>query len=395
MRILCFEIYEYLILLIIIRPMMFLVFSLAVSLLFGLANVYIYKRLIKKMVIFKYFHKFFVLVISLLFVVQAAFFMVRNNKLELLSDQVYAFLAMLYAPTYCLFFITLILDVIRLALILLGRYKKPHVFLQILLDLALVTLGAFLTYASIHDALKIPDVRTLEIKLTGLKQDLKIAVLSDIHLGKNLHEDFLEGLIVKVNEQNPDVVAILGDLVDTNPKNLESYISKLDDFKSKYGTFYVFGNHEYYHGINEVLKLLKDHTKMHILLNRNIELDFINIAGLGDLAGLQKGLFAPDLARVKADLNASKPSILLTHQPKTAVLYDLSDFDLILSGHTHGGQIFPFMFLVKLNQGFVKGLYELSDKTKLFVTSGAGFWGPSMRALAQSEIVILNLRGQE
>ncbi|ELD0124897.1 metallophosphoesterase, partial [Campylobacter jejuni] len=106
-------------------------------------------------------------------------------------------------------------------------------------------------------------------------------------------------------------------------------------------------------------------------------------------------LYAPDLARIKVDLNTSKSSILLTHQPKTALLYDLSDFDLVLSGHTHGGQIFPFMFLVKLQQGFVHGLYNLGEKTKLYVSSGAGFWGPSLRVFAPSEIVILNLKGKK
>ncbi|MCH5335958.1 MAG: metallophosphoesterase [Campylobacter sp.] len=373
--------------------MMFLIFSLVVSLIFGLANIYVYKRLIKKIFIFKYFHKIFIPILSLLFVIQASFFLLRN--VEFLSDEVYGFLAMLYAPTYCLFFMTLIIDVIKLILLLSGKYKTPHISLRILLDLIFIALGAFLTYTSIQNALNIPEVRNLELKIAGLKQDLKIAVLSDIHLGKNLHEDFLEGLIVKVNEQKPDMVMIVGDLVDTEPKNLEHYISKLDDFKSKYGTFYVFGNHEYYHGINEVLELLKNNTKMNILINENFDLGFINIAGLGDLAGLQKGIYAPDLARVKVDLDTSKPSILLAHQPKTASLYDLSDFDLVLSGHTHGGQIFPFMFLVKLNQGFIRGLYDLSEKTKLFVSTGAGFWGPSIRTFAQSEIVIITLKAQE
>ncbi|MGI7163461.1 metallophosphoesterase, partial [Campylobacter coli] len=95
------------------------------------------------------------------------------------------------------------------------------------------------------------------------------------------------------------------------------------------------------------------------------------------------------------DLNTSKASILLAHQPKTALLYNLSDFDLILSGHTHGGQIFPFMFLVKLHQGFIRGLYDLGENTKLFVSSGAGFWGPSLRVFAPNEIAILNLKGEK
>ena len=206
---------------------------------------------------------------------------------------------------------------------------------------------------------------------------------------------FLDRLIVEVNLQKPDMVVIVGDLVDTNPKELQNYISRLNDLKSTYGTFYALGNHEYYHGVDEVLNLLKEYTNMKILLNQNLDLGFINIAGLGDLAGLSKGLYAPDLARVKVDLNTSKASILLAHQPKTALLYNLSDFDLILSGHTHGGQIFPFMFLVKLHQGFIRGLYDLGENTKLFVSSGAGFWGPSLRVFAPNEIVILNLKGEK
>ena len=375
--------------------MVFLLFSLISSLIFILANVYIYKRLIKKLIIFKYFHKFFVFVLFLLSVIQASFLLIRNNTLELLNDEIYSFLSMLYAPTYCLFFMTLILDIIRLILLLLGKYKKPHISLQIFSNLFLVALGVFFTYVSINNAIKIPEIKTLDINISGLEQDLKIAVLTDIHLGKNLHEGFLEKLIVKVNQQNPDMIMIVGDLVDTKAQNFQNYISKIDDFKSKYGVFYVPGNHEYYHGINEILQTLKNNTKMHILLNQNMDLGFINIAGLGDLAGLQKGILAPDLARVKVDLNTSKSSILLAHQPKTALLYDLSDFDLILSGHTHGGQVFPFMFLVKINQGFLKGLYELNHKTKLFVSTGAGFWGPSIRVFAQSEIAILNLKAQK
>ena len=149
---------------------------------------------------------------------------------------------MLYAPTYCLFFMTLILDIIRLILLLLGKYKKPHISLQIVSNLFLVALGVFFTYVSINNAIKIPEIKTLDINISGLEQDLKIAVLTDIHLGKNLHEGFLEKLIVKVNQQNPDMIMIVGDLVDTKSSIFENYISKIDDFKSKYGVFYVPGN---------------------------------------------------------------------------------------------------------------------------------------------------------
>lgn len=374
--------------------MIFFIFSFVTLLIFGLANIYIYKRLIKKIFIFKYLYKIFAFVFTLLYLAQAIFLIFRRN--EYLSDTWYEFLAALYAPTYCLFFITLALDFIRLILMLMGKtHIKYNLTLRSLFDFAIITLAAVLIYTSINNAIRVPEIQSVDIHLAKLDRDLKIAMLTDIHLGKNLHKDFLDKLIVEVNLQKPDMVVIVGDLVDTNPKELQNYISRLNDLNSTYGTFYALGNHEYYHGIEEVLDLLKKYTNMKILLNQNLDLGFINIAGLGDLAGLSKGLYAPDLARVKVDLNTSKPSILLAHQPKTALLYDLSDFDLVLSGHTHGGQIFPFMFLVKLQQGFIRGLYNLGENTKLFVSSGAGFWGPSLRVFAPNEIAILNLKGEK
>ncbi|EAI3388682.1 metallophosphoesterase [Campylobacter jejuni] len=374
--------------------MIFFIFSFVTLLIFGLANIYIYKRLIKKIFIFKYLYKIFAFVFTLLYLAQAIFLIFRRN--EYLSDTWYEFLAALYAPTYCLFFITLALDFIRLILMLMGKtHIKYNLTLRSLFDFAIITLAAVSIYTSINNAIRVPEIQSTDIYLAKLDRDLKIAMLTDIHLGKNLHKDFLDRLIVEVNLQKPDMVVIVGDLVDTNPKELQNYISRLNDLNSTYGTFYALGNHEYYHGIEEVLDLLKKYTNMKILLNQNLDLGFINIAGLGDLAGLSKGLYAPDLARVKVDLNTSKPSILLAHQPKTALLYDLSDFDLVLSGHTHGGQIFPFMFLVKLQQGFIRGLYDLGENTKLFVSSGAGFWGPSLRVFAPNEIAILNLKGEK
>ncbi|EGK8182820.1 metallophosphoesterase [Campylobacter coli] len=374
--------------------MIFFIFSFVTLLIFGLANIYIYKRLIKKIFIFKHLYKIFAFVFTLLYLAQAIFLIFRRN--EYLSDTWYEFLAALYAPTYCLFFITLALDFIRLILMLMGKtHIKYNLTLRSLFDFAIITLAAVSIYTSINNAIRVPEIQSVDIHLAKLDRDLKIAMLTDIHLGKNLHKDFLDKLIVEVNLQKPDMVVIVGDLVDTNPKELQNYISRLNDLNSTYGTFYALGNHEYYHGIEEVLDLLKKYTDMKILLNQNLDLGFINIAGLGDLAGLSKGLYAPDLARVKVDLNTSKPSILLAHQPKTALLYDLSDFDLVLSGHTHGGQIFPFMFLVKLQQGFIRGLYDLGENTKLFVSSGAGFWGPSLRVFAPNEIAILNLKGEK
>lgn len=236
--------------------MIFFIFSFVTLLIFGLANIYIYKRLIKKIFIFKYLYKIFAFVFTLLFLAQAIFLIFRRN--EYLSDTWYEFLAALYAPTYCLFFITLGLDFIRLILMLMGKmHKKYSLALRSVFDLTIISLAVVLIYTSINNAIRVPEIQSTDIYLAKLDRDLKIAMLTDIHLGKNLHKDFLDRLIVEVNLQKPDMVVIVGDLVDTNPKELQNYISRLNDLKSTYGTFYALGNHEYYHGVDEVLNLLK------------------------------------------------------------------------------------------------------------------------------------------
>ncbi|MBK1964082.1 metallophosphoesterase [Campylobacter novaezeelandiae] len=373
--------------------MLAFIFFFTILFIFALANVYIYKRLITRISFFKYLHNFFKYFFILLYISQAFFFLLRKE--DFLTDKVYEILALSFAPTYCFFFITLFLDFIKFICIFSGKnYSIPYRFLRIIFEIFILVLGGFLTYISINNALKIPNVKKEQIYIDNLKQDLKIAMLTDIHLGKNLHKDFLEKLIIKTNALNPDLIVIVGDLVDTDVEHLKDYIGILNEFKSKFGTFYVLGNHEYYHNVNEVLQLLNENTNMHILLNKNIDLGVINIAGIGDLMGLRQGVYGPDLDKVQKDLSKDKPSILLSHQPKTVLLYNVNDFDLILSGHTHAGQIFPFGVIVKLNQGFLHGLYHLNEKTKLYVSSGAGFWGPSLRVFAPSEIVLLELKGK-
>ncbi|MCI7363391.1 MAG: metallophosphoesterase, partial [Campylobacter sp.] len=125
----------------------------------------------------------------------------------------------------------------------------------------------------------------------------------------------------------------------------------------------------------------------------SVELESINIAGLSDLQGANFGM-EPNPLKALADINRSKPTILLSHQPKSLSLLsfdELNNISLVLSGHTHGGQIFPFSLLVWAAQGYIYGESDITPRTKLVVSSGAGFWGPPMRILSNNEIVVLNL----
>ncbi|MBZ7981796.1 metallophosphoesterase [Campylobacter sp. RM12640] len=244
-------------------------------------------------------------------------------------------------------------------------------------------------YKVSKNAIKVPKIKEINLNEDKLKKDLKIAMIADIHLKKNLNDEFFINIINKINSLNPDLVVIVGDLVDTGINNVKN-LNYLNELKSTYGTFYVLGNHEYYHGVGSIAKELKKY-KLHFLDNKSIEFDDFVISGVNDLMGLKLKTFESDISKLKPKLD--KFNILLTHQPKFVKKYDVSPYDLILAGHTHAGQIFPFSLAVKLEQGYLKGLYNVKN-SKMYVTSGAGFWGIVARFNASSEIVLINVKSK-
>lgn len=377
---------------------MFFIAVIIFSIIFILANVYIYKRLLMKIPFLfqhKRYTKIFIIILSLM---QTSFLIFRAD--DEFNNTIYTIFAHSFAITYSLFFITIFADILGFCIKfyikktskmpLKGEKRRT---VKVFFNLALLIFGFCFVLKGWSNATSIPDIKTLDLFLPKLEKDLKMVMISDTHLGKNLNEKFLKGIVEKINSLNPDFVVIVGDFVDTKPEDLE-YISGINEIKAQ--IFYSLGNHEYYRGLEGILNLLKQKTKINILINDSIDIGALNIAGIADLTGLRFNdtNFAPDINKTVSKLNLSKASILLAHQPKTVLNYDVGAFDLVLSGHTHAGQVFPFGFLVKQNQGFLHGLYDLNEKTKLYVSSGAGFWGLSMRYLAKSEIVLFNLKAK-
>lgn len=377
---------------------MFFIAVIIFSIIFILTNVYIYKRLLMKIPFLfqhKRYTKIFIIILSLM---QTSFLIFRAD--DEFNNTIYTIFAHSFAITYSLFFITIFADILGFCIKfyikktskmpLKGEKRRT---VKVFFNLALLIFGFCFVLKGWSNATSIPDIKTLDLFLPKLEKDLKMVMISDTHLGKNLNEKFLKGIVEKINSLNPDFVVIVGDFVDTKPEDLE-YISGINEIKAQ--IFYSLGNHEYYRGLEGILNLLKQKTKINILINDSIDIGALNIAGIADLTGLRFNdtNFAPDINKTVSKLNLSKASILLAHQPKTVLNYDVGAFDLVLSGHTHAGQVFPFGFLVKQNQGFLHGLYDLNEKTKLYVSSGAGFWGLSMRYLAKSEIVLFNLKAK-
>ena len=241
------------------------------------------------------------------------------------------------------------------------------------------------------------ELEVVDIKIKNLKKPYKIVQISDVHIGGLIDKNFIKDLVNKINILNADVVVITGDLVDTKLEFAKAALDELKNIKSNFGTYFIVGNHEYFHGVKPIIDYVNS-LGIKTLENENVyigEEDFgFNLAGVYDRFGFRYGSYIPDINKALENCKNS-PTVLLAHQPK--YLKDLVDLentkniDLVLCGHTHGGQIFPFNFLVKLEQPYVKGLHRHNEITQVYVNKGTGFWGPPMRLGASSEISILNI----
>lgn len=260
-----------------------------------------------------------------------------------------------------------------------------------------MTLGLALSGWGVWSAIRPVEVKQLRIRLRNLPEKLRgfrLVQLSDIHVGPTIGKGFVEDLVRKVNDLRPDLVAITGDLVDGSVEELADAVRPLGDIQSQHGTFFVTGNHEYYSGADDWLAFLSE-IGMRPLRNECLDLahngDSLCLAGVDDWTAHQFGNgHGSDIGRALRNRHADKPVVLLAHQPKQFEQAKAHGVDLQLSGHTHGGQIFPFGFLTRLVQPFLAGLYRRGD-SQIYVSSGTGYWGPPMRIMAPAEITFIEL----
>ncbi|MEV7330032.1 metallophosphoesterase [Micromonospora sp. NPDC093244] len=258
--------------------------------------------------------------------------------------------------------------------------------------------AAGITGYGVRTALGPPRLDRVQIPLAKLPRSmdgLRIATVSDIHLGPLRGRAHTERIVAAINRLDADLVAVVGDLVDGSVAELGSAAAPLRDLRSRYGSFFVTGNHEYYSGVEEWVQEV-DRLGLRVLQNRRQEIrtpgGVLDLAGVNDVSAAGTGLAAPpDFAAALGDRDPSRPVVLLAHQPIAAVDAAKFGVDLQLSGHTHGGQMVPFNLAVRLEQPVVSGLGEV-DGTKVYVTNGAGFWGPPVRVGAEPQISVVELR---
>ena len=226
-------------------------------------------------------------------------------------------------------------------------------------------------------------------------QDVKIVQFTDVHIGPMIKRGDVQTLVTQMNALDADIIVMTGDLVDGTVARLKQDVAPLANLKAKVGKYYITGNHEYYSGAEDWIVEMK-RLGFTVLLNEHEILDIegakLLMAGVTDYRAHQ---YIPEhqSSPKKAMRGAGDADvkILLAHQPKS--IYEASEagFDFQISGHTHGGQYYPWNFIAKMANSYVKGLHHHDNKTWIYVSPGTGYWGPPIRLGNEPEITVFRL----
>ena len=259
---------------------------------------------------------------------------------------------------------------------------------------ASVAIGVY----SIFQGLREPVVKELRIAVPGLPPALAgttIVQLTDLHIGATKSRDFAKNVVRRTNALAPDVIVLTGDVVEGRFGSVREDTLPLAGLRARLGVFMVTGNHEYYSGLAEWLPEFQ-RLGIRVLRNAHVVLD-AETGGGWELAGIEdwngrsiEPDGGPDLVRALAGHDPARAVILLSHQPRAIFSAAKAGVGLVLSGHTHGGQIWPFTYMVRLQQPFLEGLHRVGQ-TQLYVNPGAGYWGPPMRLGTRAEITRITL----
>lgn len=262
--------------------------------------------------------------------------------------------------------------------------------------------AAILAGVGVRGAIRVPAVKTIEIVLPRLPQELngfRIVQLTDLHASKLLQAPWMEAVVAQANALKPDLTVITGDLVDGTPEARAADVQPLKDLTARYGVFAIAGNHEYYADYVRWLSAFKA-LGLPMLLNEHITITQhgrnLILAGITDSTASSFDQAQPDIKAALDGVSKDDPVILLSHRPTGAAANASAGVDLQLSGHTHGGQILGFHLLVKqFNEGFVSGLYQVGTM-RMYVSNGTGLWnGFLIRLGRRSEITQIVLHSEK
>ncbi|MCA2206484.1 metallophosphoesterase [Nocardia sp. NEAU-G4] len=254
-----------------------------------------------------------------------------------------------------------------------------------------------LTGWGVYEARRVPRVRTVDVAIRGLApglDGLRMVVVTDTHYAALNRVRWSEKVVDVVNGLEPDIACHAGDLADGSVAKRQTQVDPLGKVVAPLGRFYITGNHEYFgdaQGWIDYMAALgwQPLHNEHRTLTRDG--DRLVIAGIDDPTGRGLPGHGPDLPAALTGADPDLPVVLLAHQPKQIADAVAAGVALQISGHTHGGQIWPFHYLVRLDQPVVAGLSRHANNTQLYTSRGTGFWGPPLRVFAPSEITVLVL----
>ena len=296
-----------------------------------------------------------------------------------------------------LFVLTFVRDVALLAAALTGA-ASAELALRTYGAPAVTMLAALATLVGLFNARRRARVRRIDVPIAGLPAALhgfSIAQISDLHVGATIKRAYIERVVDAVNGLAADMIAVTGDLVDGSVRDLARHTEPLSRLAARHGAFFVTGNHEYYSGaaawVTEVRRL-----GLSVLLNEHVVLRHdgaaVVVAGVTDYTAghFDRAHRSDPAAAIRGAPRDAGVRLLLAHQPRSAFAAEPAGFDLQLSGHTHGGQFFPWNFVVKLFHPFTAGLHRRGGLL-VYISRGTGYWGPPKRLGAPSEITCLRL----
>lgn len=267
---------------------------------------------------------------------------------------------------------------------------------------SVIAVAAVLLAWGHFEAMRVPRIRPVEVRIPRLGRGLdglRVAMITDTHYGPLDRAQWSADVVARVNELDADIVCHVGDIADGTVEVRRNQSSPLASVQATSARVYVTGNHEYFSEAQGWLDYM-DSIGWDALHNRHLIVerggDRLVVAGVDDATAEGSGLrgHGEDLATALAGADPALPILLLAHQPKQIPQAVAAGVDLQISGHTHGGQIWPFNFLVRLDQPVVQGLSAHGARTQLYTSRGTGFWGPPFRVFAPSEITLLTLRAE-
>lgn len=336
------------------------------------------------------------LIVSLLAISMVVAFLRRHTpqgRIGLLPTVAFSWMG-LWFLLICTLFLS---HLLRLALLSIPLAAATRLSLDRIITASAAGLALLLSLAAFINAIRGPRTVKVAVPVENLPSALvgyRIVQVSDIHVGPLIGRRFMEWLVEQINALHPDMVAITGDLVDGAVANLGEAVAPIRELRAPNGVFFIVGNHEYYADADAWMRFLPS-LGVKVLFNQGTMVGegdrSLFVAGVDDAMSRRFGAPGPSLHDALAQRPPGAPTLLLAHQPRGFEEAARAGVTLMLSGHTHGGQIFPFTLLVRAFFRYLAGLYS-QGPAHLYVSRGTGFWGPPMRLGAPAEITLLTLQ---